>query len=120
MSPFRIRSQSEHPSRAQGTRKSDCQRDKTMKTDDLVAALSTGLEPVDRGLVRRTVIAGLAGGTILALGLMLLGFGIRADLTSARAAMFLLLKLAFAIGIVTVASFYLLRLARPGGERRIS
>jgi hypothetical protein len=91
-----------------------------MKTDDLVDALSTGLEPIDRGLVRRTVIAGLAAGTILALGLMLLGFGIRADLTSARPAMFLVLKLAFAIAIVTVASFYLVRLARPGGERRIS
>jgi hypothetical protein len=91
-----------------------------MKTDDLVSALSAGLEPIDRGLVRRTVIAGLAVGAALALGIMLVGFGIRADLTTARAAIFLVLKLAFAIGIVTVASLYLLRLARPGGERRIS
>jgi hypothetical protein len=41
-------------------------------------------------------------------------------LTTARALIFLAVKLAFAIGIVGIAMIYLTRLARPGGERRIT
>ncbi len=37
---------------------------------------------------------------------------------TARAMIFLLMKLAFTVGIVGVASVYLTRLARPGGERK--
>jgi hypothetical protein len=91
-----------------------------MKTDDLVAALSAGLEPVDRGLVRRSVITALTVGTALTLGIMLVGFGLRSDVMTGRAIIFLFLKLAFAIGIVGFASFYLVRVARPGGERKLS
>jgi hypothetical protein len=91
-----------------------------MKTDDLVAALSTHIEPVNGRLVTRTVYIALAAGTVVALGIMLVGFGVRSDLMTARALMFLLLKLAFTVGIVGVASAYLTRLARPGGERGTS
>jgi hypothetical protein len=91
-----------------------------MKTDDLVAALSTHIEPVNSNLVNRTVYVALAAGTAVAFGIMLAGLGVRADLMNARALVFLLLKLAFAVGIVGLASVYLARLARPGGERRTS
>ena len=91
-----------------------------MKTDDLVAALSAHIEPVNGRLVSRTVYIALVAGTVVALGGMLVGLGVRADLMTARALIFLLLKLAFAVGIVGVASVYLTRLARPGGERRTS
>jgi len=91
-----------------------------MKTDDLVAALSTHIEPVNRRLVSRTVYIALAAGTVVALGIILVGFGVRSDLMTARALMFLLLKLAFTVGIVGGASTYLTRLARPGGEGRTS
>jgi hypothetical protein len=91
-----------------------------MKTDDLVAALSTHIEPVNGKLVSRTVYVALAAGTAVAFGIMLAGLGVRADLMNARALVFLLLKLAFAVGIVGLASVYLARLARPGGERRTS
>jgi hypothetical protein len=91
-----------------------------MKTDDLVAALSANIEPVNRKLVSRTVYIALAAGTAVALGIMLVGLGVRPDLMTPRALIFLLLKLAFAVGIVGVASVYLTRLARPGGERRTS
>jgi hypothetical protein len=91
-----------------------------MKTDDLVAALSAHIEPVNHRLVSRTVYMALAAGTVGALGIMLVGLGVRPDLTTARALMFLLLKLAFAAGIVGAASLYLTRLARPGGERTTS
>ncbi len=91
-----------------------------MKTDDLVAALSANIEPVNRRLVSRTVYIALAAGTVVALGIMLAGLGVRSDLMTVRALMFLVLKLGFTIGIVGVASVYLTRLARPGGERRTS
>jgi hypothetical protein len=91
-----------------------------MKTDDLVSMLSTNVEPVDRKLVARTVGIAVAAGAAVAVGIMLAGFGFRADLTTARAFLFLALKLAFAIAIVGIASVYLTRLTRPGGESRIS
>lgn len=91
-----------------------------MKTDELVAALSMSVEPVDRRLVNRSIGIAVAVGTVVALAIILIGFGIRADVTTPRAVIFLLIKLVFALAIVGVASVYLLRLSRPGGERRIS
>ncbi|MFZ5679154.1 MAG: DUF1109 domain-containing protein [Pseudomonadota bacterium] len=91
-----------------------------MKTDDLVAMLSTSVEPVDRMLVVRTVGIAVAAASVLAFAIMLIGLGIRPDLITVRAFMFLLLKLAFTVGVVGVASVYLTRLARPGGERKTS
>ena len=89
-----------------------------MKTDDLVALLSTNLEPVDRGSVVRTLCAALAAGSIVPLGITLVGLGVRPDLMTARALIFLAMKLSFAVGIVSLALVYLTRLARPGGERK--
>ena len=91
-----------------------------MKTDDLITLLSTNLEPVDRKAVSRTLWVALSAGLIAAIGLALAGLGLRSDLTTTRALVFLAVKLAFAIGIVGLAMVYLTRLARPGGERRIS
>ena len=91
-----------------------------MKTDDLVALLSTNLEPVDRNAVVRTLYVAIAAGSIVAFGVAVVGLGFRADLMTTRALMFLAIKLAFAIGIVGLALLYLTRLARPGGERKIS
>jgi hypothetical protein len=91
-----------------------------MKTDDLVALLSTNLEPTDRNAVGRTLIAALAAGIAEALGITFLGLGVRSDLTTTRALVFLAVKLAFAIGIVGLAVVYLMRLVRPGGERKTS
>lgn len=87
-----------------------------MKTDDLVALLSTNLEPVDRGSVIRTLCAALAAGSIVPLGITLVGLGVRPDLMTARALIFLAMKLSFAVGIVSLALVYLTRLARPGAE----
>ncbi len=91
-----------------------------MKTDDLVAMLSTSVEPVDRRLVVRTVCIAVAAASVLALGIVLIGLGIRPGQMTARAITFLLLKLAFAVGIVGVALTYVTRLARPGGGRKTS
>lgn len=89
-----------------------------MKTNDLIAMLSTNTEPVDRKLVIRTVCIALAAGALVAVASALVGLGLRTDLTTASALIFLVTKLAFAIAIVGVAAIYLTRLTRPGGELR--
>jgi len=91
-----------------------------MKTEDLVALLSTNLEPIDRGVVLRTLCLAAGGGVLVALGIAFFGLGFRSDLATTRALIFLAVKLAFAIGIVGLAIVYLTRLTRPGGERKIS
>ena len=91
-----------------------------MKTDDLVLMLSTNVEPVGRGRVGRTISIAVVAGAAIALGIMLVALGVRADLTTTHAAVFLLLKLAFALAVVGVSLRYLIRLARPGSARGIS
>ena len=91
-----------------------------MKTDDLVALLSTNPEPVDRRSVVRMLCAAFAAGSTVAIGMALVGLGVRPDVMTAHALFFLAVKLSFAAAIVGVALVYLTRLARPGGERRIS
>ena len=91
-----------------------------MKTDDLVAMLSANVEPVERGLVGRAISVAVTVGAVIALGLMLIGLGVRADLTTAHAVIFLLLKIAFAFLVVGVALRYLTRLARPGAQQGTS
>lgn len=91
-----------------------------MKTDALIAALSMRVEPVNHRLVGWTMGVALAAAAVIALGLVLVVLGIRADVMTAHALTFLLLKLAFAVGVVAISSIYLMRLARPGGERQTS
>jgi hypothetical protein len=91
-----------------------------MKTEELVALLSTNPGPVARGSLARTFAVALAASSVLAVGIALVGLSFRSDLTTTRALIFLFLKLAFAAAVVGIASVYLARLARPGGERRIS
>lgn len=89
-----------------------------MKTDDLIAMLCRNVEPVARGRVERAVVAAVAGGTAAAFLAMLVLLGVRMDLNRAAALGILLLKLAFTVTTVLVAAAYLIKLARPGGERR--
>jgi hypothetical protein len=89
-----------------------------MKTDDLVALLSTNLEPVDRKAIVRTLYVAIAAAAIAALGIAFAGLGFRPDLTTTRALIFLAVKVAFAIGVAGLSLAYLTRLARPGGERK--
>lgn len=91
-----------------------------MNTDELVAALSRHVEPVDRRLIRRSVAFALAAAVIVTLGLTSVWLGVRADFMTTHAAAFLVGKVAFAIAIVCIASIYLLRLARPGGEHKVA
>jgi hypothetical protein len=91
-----------------------------MRTDDLVNMLSTNLDAVDwRGISRR-ILGGAALGAILALVVMMLLFAPRTDLSDLRAWIFVAIKFAFAGAIIGLSLAYLLRVARPSGERRVS
>jgi len=91
-----------------------------MRTDDLVNMLSTNLDAVDwRGISRR-ILGGAALGAILALVVMMLLFGARTDVFDLRAWIFVGIKFAFAGAIIGLSLAYLLRIARPSGEKRVS
>jgi hypothetical protein len=66
------------------------------------------------------VLAAIVAGTALALLGTLLVLGVRADIGDAGALGILLLKLLFTVTTVAVAALYLIKAARPGGERRAS
>jgi len=89
-----------------------------MKTDDLIAMLSTNVDPVDRGQIVRTVSVAVLVGGAAALGAMLFALGVRADLSEPSAVPYLPLKLVFTLGTLVLTSMALTKLARPGGERR--
>lgn len=89
-----------------------------MKTDDLIAMLSTNVEPVARRQVARTVGTAVAVGAAVAVAAVIVALGIRADLAQAGALASLVMKLVFTLVILVPASVYLIRLAHPGGERR--
>lgn len=89
-----------------------------MKTDDLIAMLSANVEPADHRQVARTIRSALAlaGGAVVVA--VLFALGIRDGATSLGTATAMALKLAFTLLLVAVASHYLIKLSRPGGERK--
>lgn len=89
-----------------------------MKTDELIDMLSMNVEPVDRRLLTRGLGLAVALGAAGVLCATLVALGIRPDLGEAHALRSLILKLAFTLGMVVLASILLMRFARPGGEHR--
>ncbi len=91
-----------------------------MKTDDLIAMLSTDVEPVDHRRTVRIIGVAVAAGAAVAIAAVIVALGFRSDLAGSWALAPLLLKIGFALATLVPASIYLFRLARPGGERRMS
>jgi len=91
-----------------------------MKTDDLIAILSTNVEPVDHRQIVRNIGMAVVAGAALAVATVFFVLGPRADLTTAATFIPALLKIAVTVVILVPASIYLVRLTRPGGERRSS
>lgn len=89
-----------------------------MKTDDLIAMLGTNVEPVDRRQVARTFRIAISLGALAAIGVVLVALGVRPELKELGALVFVVIKLAFTAAVVVLASTYLTKLARPGGERK--
>ena len=85
-----------------------------MKTDELISLLAKGAAPIPANAVSRRFAVALGCGLPVAVLLMAVTFGIRADLAQAMGEWILWLKLAFA-GCLALAGFIATeRLARPG------
>lgn len=91
-----------------------------MKTENLVAALGRSNSPVDRGIVVRSFGIALVVGIALAFCAAIVLLGTRPDLATGGTAAFVAAKLAFSAAVFALSAFYLLRIARPGGEHRVS
>jgi hypothetical protein len=89
-----------------------------MKTDDLIAMLSTNVERVDTRQVSRKIGMAVATGAVAAFGAMFVLLGIRGDLTATSGLTYLPLKLVFTLITVVLTSIALAKLARPGGEQK--
>ena len=89
-----------------------------MKTDDLIDMLSTNVEPVDHRQIVRNIGMAVAAGAAVAVAIVFFVLGPRAGLSSFATLVSALLKVAVAVAVLIPASIYLIRLARPGGERR--
>src|SRR5258708_27410952 len=87
-----------------------------MKTNDLIALLSTNVEPVGSGQAARAVSAAVLGGAAAAFIAMFFARGVRPNLEAPGALTRLTLKLVFTLQIVLLTSLCLVRFARPGGE----
>ena len=88
-----------------------------MKTDDLIEMLSTNLEPVKRGDLRRTLALTLAAGGLAAIVLMLVTVGIRPD--GSWFSGYLFLKLLFMAILIGCGWVLLGKLIRPDQDGRI-
>ncbi len=91
-----------------------------MRTNDLIAMLSTNVKRVDRRQLVRTLGIAVLIGAMAAFAVMLLALGVRNDLPNPSAIAYLPIKILFTLGTLVVTSVALSKLARPGGEKRVS
>lgn len=91
-----------------------------MRTEHLIDILSTNVEPVDRHKVTRSILVAIGLGAAAVVMLVVVMFGARPDYGHSEAHLYLAAKLVFSLTVVALSAVYLGRLARPGGERRVS
>src|SRR5260221_8396248 len=89
-----------------------------MKTDQLIDMLSTNVEPVQQGRVRKTLVGALVVGGAAAFCLMLITVGLRTGVTDGFLPGYLTLKLLFTLSLIGVGAALLERLMRPGQDGR--
>jgi hypothetical protein len=87
-----------------------------MKTEDLVDLLSTNVELVDSRKIIRNLQIAIVAGTILTLIIGVTTLAMRSDMRGPDGFEFLAIKVAFAVAVILLGSYYLLKHARPGGE----
>ncbi|MBH3427223.1 DUF1109 domain-containing protein [Pseudomonas alkylphenolica] len=85
-----------------------------MKTDELIALLATGIEPVDRWLFARRLVIGLLIALLGASLMTVMLFGVRSDLAQVAATPLFWGKLALPGALLIAALLVVIRLARPG------
>jgi hypothetical protein len=91
-----------------------------MRTDDLVRMISMNVEAVSYREPQRMILISAGLGAVTALLTMLLFLGVRTDLSELHAWQFIMVKSAFTGAIIGVSLANLTRIARPGGEQRVS
>lgn len=85
-----------------------------MKTNDLIDFLSTNVEPAGRRAFAWTFGWAIAAGVAAAVGASWFLLGVRPDWSVTGALIHMVLKLAFALIVLLVASVYMAKLSRPG------
>jgi hypothetical protein len=85
-----------------------------MNTDELIESLSSDLAPVSRGAVFGRLLAGVVGGALVSLVLMLLTLGLRHDLHAAMDTRMFWMKAFYALVVAIIGLWIVERLARPG------
>jgi hypothetical protein len=90
-----------------------------MQTDELIARLSGGLEPVRHGEVIRTLIIGLAAGIAGSALLMIATIGVRHDIVDAMGGGAFWLKFLYTLVIAALGLKLVERIGRPGTDARL-
>ena len=87
-----------------------------MRTDDLIAQLSSGLEPVKRGAVGRLLLGAAVLGMLGSVALMLSLIGLRHDFARAIVSFGMWTKLVYTFVIAGLGFWLVERMGRPGAE----
>ena len=87
-----------------------------MRTDDLIAQLSTGLEPVKTGAAARILVASAGVGVVASIALMLGYLGLRYDFATAISSFGLWMKVAYTFAIAGFGFWLVERAGRPGAD----
>lgn len=87
-----------------------------MRTDDLIAQLSGGLEPVKSGMVFRSLLSALGLGLAGSIAVMLVAIGLRHDLGIAMTSFGMWMKLAYTLAIALLGLWMVERAGRPGAD----
>src|SRR5690242_15307578 len=87
-----------------------------MRTDDLIAQLSNGLEPVKQGAVARVLAGAVALGVLGSVAVMLAILGLRYDFDTAITSFGMWTKLAYTFAIAVFGFWLVERAGRPGAE----
>jgi hypothetical protein len=87
-----------------------------MRTDDLIARLSDGLEPVKTGTVTRLLLGAALLGLLGSAALLLMSLGLRHDLASAITSFGMWTKLTYTFAIAAFGFWLVERAGRPGAD----
>jgi hypothetical protein len=87
-----------------------------MKTDDLISALATGLDPMPKRAMTSRLALGLGLGAVASAALMVLWLGVRPDLMPAMHTGPFWMKFAYTLSVAVLGFGLIDRLARPDGE----
>jgi hypothetical protein len=89
-----------------------------VKTDQLIDLLSTNVEPVKSGYLKKTLIFALLIGGVAAFCVMFTTVGLRSQASDKLDPSYLILKLLFTISLVALGGTLLTKLMRPGQSER--